>query len=326
VSATENSRSASSAEPAGPPLSVVLPTTDGVRACRAVAALLAPGDELVVVCDTSADPIAGADLPADTRVVAAGDPEGCSGKANAVAAGIEAAAHDRLVLTDDDFRRPSSWLDRLRADYERVGPVSELPLFVGRDPLSRLLEPVYAWGTLGLYRSDTPWGGALVFDRADVDGPAVLRELRQTLSDDGLLSEHLDVTQRLRLRRVPVGGSLRTALERHVRFMQIFRQFALSGLAKTTAVFALLTVVCLAAPAAGVAAATVLTAAVYARLGTGRLAVLWSAASVVAFVPLLAYALARRTFVWGGRRYRFRGKLDVEVEDDPNGPTSSRRD
>ena len=59
---------------------------------------------------------------------------------------------------------------------------------------------------------------------------------------------------------------------------------------------------------------TALTAAVYATLGAGRPAVLWSAASVVAFLPLLCYALARRTFVWGGRRYRWRGRFDVEVE------------
>jgi hypothetical protein len=297
-----------------PPVSVVLPTTDGVGACREVAALLAPDDELLVVCDTGADPVVDAELPAAASVVVAGEPEGCSGKANAVAAGLEAAAHDRFVLTDDDFARPPSWLDRLRADYERLGPVSELPLFVGRDPLSRLLEPLYAWGTLGLSRSDTPWGGALVFDRADVDGPAVRRRLRRTVSDDGLLSEHLEVTQRPRLRRVPVGGSLRTSLERHVRFVQIFRRFAPWGLAKAVAVLALLTAVCLVAPVVGVALVTALTAAAYATLGAGRPAVLWSAASVVAFLPLLCYALARRTFVWGGRRYRWRGRFDVEVE------------
>jgi hypothetical protein len=27
----------------------------------------------------------------------------------------------------------------------------------------------------------------------------------------------------------------------------------------------------------------------------------------------MAYGLARRTFVWGGRRYRWREKFDVEV-------------
>lgn len=32
-----------------------------------------------------------------------------------------------------------------------------------------------------------------------------------------------------------------------------------------------------------------------------------------AFVLLIPYTLARRTFVWGGRRYRWRGKFDVSV-------------
>ena len=31
------------------------------------------------------------------------------------------------------------------------------------------------------------------------------------------------------------------------------------------------------------------------------------------FVGFVVYALARRTFVWGGRRYRWRGKFDVTV-------------
>ena len=35
--------------------------------------------------------------------------------------------------------------------------------------------------------------------------------------------------------------------------------------------------------------------------------------AVFVFVPLLVYALARRTFVWGDRRYRWHGKFDVTV-------------
>jgi hypothetical protein len=34
---------------------------------------------------------------------------------------------------------------------------------------------------------------------------------------------------------------------------------------------------------------------------------------VLAGLPLFVYALARRTFVWGGRRYRWRDTFDVEV-------------
>ena len=314
---TDDTAAARPGDPARrPTVSVILPTIDGVDACREVAALLGPDDELLVVCDTDDDPIARAeaDLPAGARVVTAGPPEGCSGKANAVAAGIEAAEHDRLVMTDDDFSRPASWLEQLCADYERDGPSSELPLFVGSDPLSRLLEPLYAHGTLGIYRNDVPWGGALIFDRSDIDDAQVRRELRRTVSDDGLLSEHLEVTQHRRLREVEIGGSLRASLERHVRFMQIFRWFAPRGLALATGVLTLLTAVCLIVPVLGAALATLLTARVYAVLGTERRAVLWSPVALLLFVPLLVFALSRRTFVWSGRRYRWRGKFDTTVE------------
>ena len=184
------------------PASVLLPTTVWGLACEQLAAGIADGDELLVLCDTAADPVAGHETPDGVDVVVAGEPQGCSGKANALACGMERASNDRFVWTDDDFARPLSWLEQLVADYERVGPASELPVFVGSDPLSLLLEPLYAYGTFGLYRADVPWGGALVFDRNDVDAERVRADLRRTVSDDGLLSEHLDVTQQRRVRRV----------------------------------------------------------------------------------------------------------------------------
>ena len=296
-------------------MSVILPTVDGTGACREVARLLQPDDELLVVCDMETDPIvnAGADLPAWARVVVAGTPRACSGKANAVAAGIEAASHDRLLMTDDDFSRPDSWVEQLCADYERTGPASELPVFVGRDPLSSLLEPLYACGTLALDRGDVAWGGALIFDRSDIDEPGVCRELRQTVSDDGLLSERLDVTQHRRCRRVAVGGTVRESLERHVRFLQIFRWFAPRALVTASVASVLLAAVCVLVPAVGALVVTGLSASIYAAFGLKRRTVLCGVGSVVLFLPLLVYGLSRRTFVWSGRRYRWQGKFDTEV-------------
>jgi len=37
--------------------------------------------------------------------------------------------------------------------------------------------------------------------------------------------------------------------------------------------------------------------------------------AVLVQAPLTAYVLARRTFVWGGRRYRWNSTFDVEVVD-----------
>ncbi len=63
-------------------------------------------------------------------------------------------------------------------------------------------------GTLGAYQGDIVWGGAVMFERADLDMDSFLRDLRRTVSDDGILTEYLDVTPLRRTRIVPMGGSL----------------------------------------------------------------------------------------------------------------------
>ncbi|WP_249269039.1 glycosyltransferase [Halorubrum sp. Hd13] len=175
---------------------MLLPTVSWTHACDDVAAKLGPEDEVLIIHDTEDDPVADRNtLPENVQLIPAGGPVGCSGKANAIAVGMEAANYYRFVWTDDDFHHPSDWLDRLREDYAEYGPTTELPAFVGQDPLAVLLEPVYALGgTLGTYMGDHAWGGSVIFDRSDLDGERFLSELRQTISDDGRLGEHTDVT------------------------------------------------------------------------------------------------------------------------------------
>ncbi|PSP77201.1 glycosyl transferase [Halobacteriales archaeon QS_1_68_20] len=301
------------AEP--PPTSVLLPTTAWTDACDEVADQLRPGDELLVICDSESDPVARRDaVPDGVRIVVAGDPEGCSGKANAIAAGMEAAAHDRIVWTDDDFHHPPDWLATLHAEYERHGPATELPFFVGRDPLSTLLEPMYVLsGTLGVYLADQAWGGSVVFERSDLDVAAFLADLRRTVSDDGLLGEYLDVTPVLRTRTVPVGGSIRESLERHVRWIKIVRYHDPPGFAVTSVVATLVAVAAVLFPLPAAVLLTLAYLGCNAVVGRRRWTPLLAYPMTLVQVPLLAYALARRTFVWGGRRYRWRGKFDVSV-------------
>lgn len=304
--------------PETPPTSVLLPTVGWTDACSDVAAQLGPDDELLIVCDHEDDPVAERVRAAGAavRLVVAGDPARCSGKANAIAAGMERARHDRIVWTDDDFEHPPDWLETLHADYERHGPVTELPFFVGRDPLSTLLEPGYAvGGTLGVYGGAEAWGGGVIFERDDLDLDAFLPALRTTISDDGLLSEYLDVTPVRRVRRVEVGGTIRESLERHVRFMQIVRRHDPALTAVVAVVLVGLALACLVAPAVAVAGLTLLHLAIYAAFGVHRWTFVLAYPATLVQVPLLAYALARRTFVWGGRRYRWIGKFDVRIVD-----------
>ena len=307
-----------------PPTSVLLPTVRWTDACDEVASQLGPNDELLVIPDTDADPVAaradrtdcGDDghLPDNVRIVLAGEPTGCSGKANAIAAGMEAAAHERIVWTDDDFHHPADWLDRLHADYDRQGPTTERPAFVGRDPLGVLLEPAYLiGGTLPVAAGGIVWGGAVIFERGDIDEAAFLADLRRSLSDDGALSEHLEVTAADRTRVVPAGGSVRESLERFVRFLWITRYYApaATGLNLISAV--VLAIACLVAPLLTLAGLTLLSAATYRWVGLHRSTFLLAGPAVLAAPPLLTYALGRRTFVWAGRRYRWSAKHDVDV-------------
>ncbi|TKX75301.1 glycosyltransferase [Halorubrum sp. GN11_10-6_MGM] len=330
-------------EPTDPaPVSVLLPTVRWTDACDEVAEQLrGPGafdgenggdtggdgggggdraaDELLVICDSPDDPVAArrGDLPDRVRLLVAGEPEGCSGKANAIAAGMEAAANDRIAWTDDDFHHPPEWLATLDADYDRRGPTTEVPVFVGEDPLARLFEPAYViGGTLAVFAAGVAWGGAVIFERDDLrDGEAAfLRDLRRTVSDDGTLTEHVDVSAVDRTRHVPAGGSLRGSLERFVRFLTITRYHAPAATAFNAVFGVVMAALCLLAPFAGVSLVTALAGAAYARFGIRRATFLLAAPGVLIAPPLMAYAFARRTFVWGGRRYRWRSLFDVAVE------------
>ncbi len=104
------------------PTSVLLPTASWTDACDEVTAQLGPEDELLIVHDSEENPVADRKLlPGNVQLIPAGDPGGCSGKTNAIAAGMEAASHDRLVWTDDDFHHSPDWLDRLHEPYRRSG-------------------------------------------------------------------------------------------------------------------------------------------------------------------------------------------------------------
>lgn len=300
---------------ARPPMSVLLPTTRWTDACTQLAAQLGEGDELLVIHDNETDPVTEQEVyPEGVRLIAAGEPERCSGKANAIAAGMDAANHDRLVWTDDDFHHPPDWLATMNSDYAEYGPVSEVPYFVGRDPLSVVLEPLYASaGSLGLYLGNQIWGGAVMFERDDIDEAAFLKELRRTVSDDGLLMEYLEVTTVGRTRIVPIGGSLHEAVERPVRWTKILRWHFPGTVAGTCLVSLLVLAVAILVPLYMAVFLTAAHVAVNEILGVRRWTAVLAYPALFVFVPLVFYALVRRTFVWGGRRYRWVEKFDVRV-------------
>ncbi len=300
------------------PISVLLPTIDGTTACDELCAQLEAEDELLVICDQPDDPVArwAEDTPDTVRLLVAGEPTACSGKANAIAAGMEAATHDRLVWTDDDFFHPPDWLERLAADYDRQGPISELPIFVGHDPLGITLEPLYSVSMAAFYADNTAWAGAVIFDRSDLDERSFLRDLRRTVSDDGLLTERVDITTVKRTRCPDNGSRFATTLSNHVRYTKIFRHHEPFLLGVNALIGGLLTAGLLLFPIPIGVLLTLSTAGIYAYFGIRRWTFLLAVPSVLLLLPPLVYALTRRTFTWSGRRYRWNNKFNVSVESD----------
>ncbi|SDF77581.1 Glycosyltransferase, catalytic subunit of cellulose synthase and poly-beta-1,6-N-acetylglucosamine synthase [Halorubrum xinjiangense] len=298
-----------------PPTTILLPTTTHSPVIEEIATQLDPSDELLIICDDESDPVADyGEGVQNVQVVVAGEPTGCSGKANALATGMDKATHDRIVWTDDDFHHPSDWLAAFHEAYDEKGPVSELYFFVGSDVLSTLLEPIYAiGGTLGTYANNKPWGGAVMFERDDLDWESFLRNLQRTVSDDQLLSEYLDTTTLKRIRQVEIGGTIRETLERHVRFTQIIHQHNPRDTIVMGLITSLLALFCLLSPVYAGVCVTLLAAGLYAYFGIYRWTALLSYPAIILQVPLMIYALSRNTFVWGGRRYRWRSKFKVEI-------------
>lgn len=299
-------------------VSVILPSKSGLKAYDNLSKQLGRGDELLVVCDDESDPIAEhvTDDLSRTKLIVSGPPENCSGKANAIANGMKSANNDVIVWTDDDFHHPSGWLDQMKTDYKEKGPVSELPFFKGGNALSVLAEPVITLAApLGQYLTNSPWGGSVIFGKDELELDDFLSELQQTISDDGLLSEYLSFTTVNRVRVVETESDIRLTANRLVRFIKTANNHVFGGTVSLISISLILTLFALLFPVYAFPIMTILSVLIYYYFNINR----WTAAliypSVIFVLPFVLYAVLKRTFVWGGRRYRWVSKLEVEVEE-----------
>ncbi|MFO8114855.1 MAG: hypothetical protein R6U01_05755 [Halorubrum sp.] len=103
------------------PVSIVLPTREWTPACAELAAQAAPSDELFFVCDRPSDPVVDAAAGTAATVVVAGEPETCSGKCNALAAGLARAR----ATTGWCVRTPAS--STATSGWTRSGGASRRP-------------------------------------------------------------------------------------------------------------------------------------------------------------------------------------------------------
>lgn len=301
-----------------PATSVILPTLSKGDVVSELSSQIREQDELLVVCDSEEDEVAKSDIFASNeniRLIVAGEPESCSGKANAIYEGMREAENNRVVWTDDDFHHPDNWLETLHEDCDKHGAVSEIPFFIGQNSLGVFTEPIYALVMFVTWFEDQAWGGAVMFDRDTFNEEKFLKELKSTIADDVLLSEHLDGQTVRRTRRVKIDQTFKKSLERITRFMKHVRYHEPIKTIFLTLGFILISMWCLVYPFESFLVSTTGFLGVYAFLGEKRPSFLLGYTSLLLFPFLSLYGLFRKDFVWQGRRYKYNSKLDIEILD-----------
>lgn len=300
--------------------SVLLPTTEWTPACGQVAAQLQEGDELLIICDTKNDPVATHNPPDKVEILIAGEPEGCSGKANAIAYGLERATNDRLVWTDADYERDQQWLNRLVAAGEKYGPATAIPFWYGNGFWS-LIEPwLMMFSTFLMYyrlgsTGNIAWGGGLTFteDELDITIEELSVELRRVLSDDALVSQHIEKfhTVESMVTPVKVPGDLKSTYHRTVRLARLAHVH--EGMVSDFIIALLLTAAMIVFPLIIIPAMILLIGVAYWSFELKRPTFLFSPLGIILISLLIFAGISLREFEWAGRRYRLNGKYDVEV-------------
>jgi hypothetical protein len=304
------------------PVTVLLPTVEWTTACEQVAGQLRADDELFVICDRELDPVANREVSDDVEILIAGEPDGCAAKANAIAYGMERATNDRIVWSDADYERDGEWLDCLIEAGEEHGPAAVLPVFPGDGWSWRLVEPVMVLAVglqTGLFWSDSsggyPWGGGVTFTRTELDVPVeqFVAELRQCISDDNVLHEH--VGDSYMVRELPaivhVDGDFEDTARRLIRWMRADHvRHDLRGRFVGSLLLVALAAVLpfLVAPLITVAAGLG-----YRKLGYSRWTFLLAYHGLFVLPLVFGAGIGIDEFSWGSRRYRVNDLYDVEV-------------
>jgi hypothetical protein len=287
-----------------------------------MAAQLQEGDELFVICDTETDPVASHDPPEGVEILVAGEPEGCSGKANAMAYGMEQATNDRFVWTDADFERDDEWLTQLVTAGQRHGPATAVPFWYGNgawaipEPWTALFSTLLMYYRIGS-TGNIGWGGGLTFTREEltITVTQLTEELRQVLSDDGLLSQHIDSFHAVQSMVTPVKvpGDVRSTYARMIRFNRLTHVH--EGMKAELIVALVMTIAGVAYPLVVAPAVTLLTGGAYAVLGLRRRTFLLSYLGLFVVPLAILGGMFITEFEWAGRRYRLNGEYDIQVID-----------
>lgn len=302
--------------------SILLPTFEWTDSCETLAQQVEAEDELLVIVDDETTPAAeSVKGREDIELIVAGDPDGCSGKSNAIAAGLEAATQDRIILTDADVRRNDQWLNRVKQGVADHGAVTGGVLFSHSGGSGRvfgwLIEPLQAIFMLVLMLSGGLWGGAAGFHRQHIDDMAALkRELRQTVTDDLLIGEHLTISPKADFglaTTIPIHASVQEFWDRWIRYTLTFRYAENASLAVVFFLGILQAVALVFIPIITIAISVIAGLLVYRAFGSFRWTMVFMPITFLVNLLFASYAVTQSTFRWGGRTYRWTEKLSVDV-------------
>lgn len=303
--------------------SIVLPTFEWTTSCESLYEQVGADDELLVVVDDETAPAVQPVRQRNATLVIAGEPAGCSGKSNAVAAGLEAASQDEVILTDSDVPRDEDWLETVKQGIDEHGAVTGGVLFAHTGGSGRflgwLIEPIIAVFSIILMLSGGLWGGAAGFHRQHIDDMETLQaQLKQTVTDDLLVGEHLTTSVKAEFALtavIPIEASVSRFWDRWIRYALSFRYGDDASLGVAFLFGAAQAAGLIFLPMPTLLGSLALGGVVYWLFGTARPTMLLTPITFVVNVLLTGYAATRSKFDWGGRRYRWEGKLDVEIVD-----------
>lgn len=170
----------------------------------------------------------------------------------------------------------------------------------------------------GLFWSDDsgyPWGGGVTFTREDLNVPVeqFTTELRQCISDDDVLHEHVGDAYMLRkmLSEVHVDGDFTDTARRLTRWMRAdhVRHDLRGGFVGSLFLVALAT----GLPFRLAPLITMAAGLGYRKLGYSRWTFLLAYHGLFVLPPVFGTGIFIDEFTWGSRRYRVNDVYDVEV-------------
>lgn len=304
--------------------SILLPAIEWTDSCQQLVDQKTEDDEIIVACDSADQPIVEQAADKPVTVVVAGEPDGCSGKCNALAAALEAVSDDQdlIILTDDDLERDDDWLEYMKTKTREHGAYSTVPTFYSESVFGLFLEAAYTpMSYIGMKVGETIWPGAAGFKRENIDMDGLIDGLRRTLIDTAVLPEYVSADDGKAVPcdmsispNIPVEGTFDSDFrKRGARIARTFWLTDRSAAVMSIGISAIVLLGLLIAPLVAAAITTGIVAVTYVLNRFPRWTFVFAPVSLVLWGVMMVYGVPKEEIEWGGRKYRWSDKYQVEI-------------